>query len=184
MIEFIDRYDDLCRRAKRAVLSTSCKEAQTLVSVLLLVGQIMMEGDPMCKTALKAGVLDVLLRVYIFFPAFSRAAIDGAEHWLALKNACASLLFTLFSSEPNQKEVLEHPVCALWTGCNPLPPAYTSLPLAHDDIPPERHAAWRRGPRLYVKRRLIMIYVDNLWKSNANPTEDMEACADIVEFSR
>lgn len=165
-------------------MSTSCKEAQTLVSVLFLIDQLATESDTMCKTILKAGILDVILRVYVIFPAFSRAVIDGAEHWSALKNACGSILLTLFSSEPNHKEVLEHPVCALWTGCNPLPPTYTELPLAPDEIPLERCTSWRRAPPLCVKRRLIMIYVDNLWKSNVNLTEDMEACADIVEFTR
>lgn len=178
------KYDTQYRREQKVVLLISSKEARALVAILNLIREIATESDSTCRTVLKARILDMIQRVYVISPAFSQSAIDEANHWSALLNACASILLALSQSYPNRHEVLRHPVCKLWTDCNPLPPAYTLLPCTPDEPLADRGAAWRQTPQPCVKRRLSMILVGCLWKSNAHAIEDMEACADMVEFTR
>jgi hypothetical protein len=166
------------------VLPISSKQARALVAVINLIREIAAVNISTCRTVLNAGILDIIQRVYVISPAFSHSAIDGAEPWSALLQACASILLTLSQSPPNYAEVIQHPICTLWTDCRPLPPAYSVLPLTPEEPLADRCIAWRRTPRSCVKRRVSMIVVGCLWKSNAHAIEDREACADIVEFTR
>ena len=184
MIELSDRYDKQYRTEQEVVLSTSSKEAQALVSVLNLVVEIATESDSTCRTVLKAGILDVILRIYVIFSAFSHSVIDGAEPWVALLSACACIILTLSQSSPNRGEVVSHPVYSLWSECYPIPPAYTAVPGPSHETPLSRPDAWRRAARSCVKRRIVMILLGCLWKSNSRPIEDAEACVDILEFVR
>jgi hypothetical protein len=182
LLASLDRCNDLYSRKTHVVLSTSSKEAQTLLSVLLLIDQITTESNSTCGTVMKAGIFDVLLRIYVIFPAFSFSAVDGVEHWSALQKACASIIFTI-SSHPDITGVLDHPVCAIWTDCHPLLPTRKDIPRALISIP-NRCVAWNEVPRPCVERRLVIIYICCLWKSDVSIIEILEACADIVEFTR
>lgn len=163
---------------------TSSKEARSLVAVLNLISEIVAESDSMCRTVLKAGILDIILRIYVIFSAFSQSVLDGPKSWVALRSACACILLILSQSSPNCEDVVSHPVCALWSECYPIPPAYTDVSPSFHETSLGRSNAWRRAPRSCVKRRITMILLGCLWKSNARSAEDVETCGDILEFIR
>jgi hypothetical protein len=152
--------------------------------MLDIVIQIGAQNDSTCRTILEAGVLNMLLRIYVAFPMFSHSTPDDVEHKLALLDACRSTLVVLSMSPQNQEMIFSHPVCGLWTDCRPRILGY---PVDYES--PESHfknrcAAWRRADKSCVKRRLVVIYRGSLWKSNMDTIADMEACVDIVEFTR
>lgn len=122
----------------------------------------------------------MLLRVYVAFPMLSDSAMNEVERKLALLDACRSTLEVLSQSSENQEMILSHPVYVLWADCRSHPMEYNSSDSPMDD----RCAAWRRTDRSCVKRRLVVIYRGSLWKSNIDTTADIEACVDIVEFTR
>ena len=37
---------------------------------------------------------------------------------------------------------------------------------------------------LYVKRRGVAVYVGSLWNPNNDPVRNIEACANILEFTK
>jgi hypothetical protein len=39
--------------------------------------RITLQSDSACRTVLDAGILDMLLRIYDIFPAFSKSALDA-----------------------------------------------------------------------------------------------------------
>ena len=89
------RYDELYWKNAKTVLFTSTKEAQTLVSVILLSDRIVTENESTWQTILDAGLLDMLLRIYVIFPSFSHSALDDADGWSALLDACRSRFYSL-----------------------------------------------------------------------------------------
>jgi len=119
-----------------------------------------------CRIVLKAGILDVLLRIYAIFPAFSKSALDAPEHWSPLLEARRTTVLTLWQSQENHDEVSSHPVCTIWTDCYPRLPAYTVKPQTLSDLLLARRDRWRMADSLCAKRRIIMIFSGNLWKSN------------------
>lgn len=142
------------------------------------------ENDESCQIALEAGILDMLLRIYVIFPSFSQAAIDKPEPWVPLRDICRKILLSLSQFRNHHNTVLSHPVSILWNECRPLPPPYSlQKPPLGDDLR-NRAVAWRKAPRSCVKRRITTIYIGCLWRSNVYPIEDMEACSDIVELVR
>jgi hypothetical protein len=177
-------YDTDFRELRHTALSTTTKEAKTLVPLLRFIASIATQSDSACRTVLKAGVLDMLLRIYDIFPAFSKSALDAPEHWSPLLEACRSTVLALSPSQRNNDSILSHPLCTIWTDCNPHPPAYTTEPRTPDDALLGRSTAWRAATSLCVKRRMITILTGDHWKSNAYEIEDIEACVDIVEFTR
>jgi hypothetical protein len=68
--------------------------------------------------------------------------------------------------------------------CHPHPPAYSLEPPSPFDTLRARCAAWREVVEACIRRRIMMIFIDSLWKSNVLEIENVEACADIVEFAR
>jgi hypothetical protein len=177
-------YDALYWRSQDTILTTTTKEAKALVPTLQFIVRIVMQYDSTCRAALKAGILDMILRIYVIFPTFSQSAVDGAEHWSPLLKACRSTLLVLSESLTNADDISHHPVFSLWTDCQPYPPVYTAEPQSPDDIFRARCTAWRKTTRSCVKRRLSIIYANSLWKSNVYEMEDIEACVDMVEFTR
>jgi hypothetical protein len=138
-----------------------------------------------CRIILKAGILEMLLRIYNIFPAFSKSAIDLPEHWSLLLDACRSTILAISqSSQEYNDEILSHPVCTLWANCNPHPPAYTLEPPTAYDLLMARCTAWRTANTLCIGRRMYMLLTGNQWKSNAYEFEDIDACTDSVEFTR
>ena len=178
------RYDGRYRQSRDTILVTSTKEAQALVHVLQFIPRIATQSDLACRTVLEAGILDMLLRVYVLFPSFSRSSIDAPEHWPPLLQACRSTLLALSQSEINHDAVLEHSVCALWADCHPHPPPYSVEPPSIKDSIPARQAGWRRANRRCVKRRIMAVIIDSQWRSNVYEIEDIEVCTDIVEFTQ
>ena len=108
--------------------------------------------------------------------------IDGSSS--ENRSACACIVLILSQSFPNCEDEVSHPVCSLWSECYPIPPAYTDVPPSLHETSLSRSNAWRRAPRSCVKRRIAMILLGCLWKSNARSIEDVEACGDILEFIR
>jgi hypothetical protein len=139
------------------------------------------QNDSTCRTVLEAGVLNMLLRIYVAFPMPSDAARDEVEQKLALFDACRSTIFLLSRSSQNQAMILSHPVCVLWTDCRPQTLGYSAGD--PESLFKDRCIAWRRADRSCAKRRLVVIYRGTLWKSNVDTVADIEACVDIVEFT-
>jgi hypothetical protein len=182
--DLIRSYDTDFQKSRNTALSTMTKEAKTLVPVLCFMTHIATQSDSTCRTVLRAGVLDILLRIYGIFPAFSKSALDAPEHWSLLLEACRSTVLALTQSQPNYDEILSHPVCTIWVDCYPHPPAYTVEPHTPYGLLVARRNAWRTATSLCVKRRMIAVLTGDLWKSNVYEFEDIEACADILECTR
>ena len=166
------------------MLTPSSQEARLLVATLEFVLCVISYGDEERSITLEAGILDILLRIYVVFPSFSQSAIDGPEPWRALLTVCRSLLLHLSQSPQHRDEVIYHPVCILWTDCCPVPPSYSQKPRSIGSGLVERCVAWRRADRTCVKRRVTSIYIGCLWRKNVYEIEDLEACGDLVEFVR
>jgi len=145
---------------------------------------IIIQSDLARRTVLDAVILDMLLRIYDIFPAFSKSALDVPEPWSPLLVACRSTVLALSHSQENHNEILSHPVCIIWTNCDPHPPAYSLEPPTADDLLVARCAAWRTASGLCIKRRMYMLLTGNLWKSSVDEIENVEACTDIAEFTR
>ncbi|KIM86727.1 hypothetical protein PILCRDRAFT_314087 [Piloderma croceum F 1598] len=177
-------YDARYQKSKDTILVTMTEQAKVLIPLLQFVSRSASQNDSACRTALNAGILDLLLRIYVIFPSFSRSAIDAPEHWSPLLKACRSTLHVLSRSETNHDVVLQHPVCFIWMDCHPHPPVYSLEPRSPLDVLLARCAAWRETGKACVRRRIMMIFIDSLWKSNAFEIENAEACTDIVEFAR
>jgi hypothetical protein len=157
------------------MLSSSCKEVGVLTPVLKFMAQIATQSDLACLTVLEAGILDMLLRIYIIFPALSGSLPEDVGRKLALMDACQLTVVVLCRSLDQPTVVYNHPVCILWTDRNSKRPDH---PLQN------RCGAWRRAPRHCAMRRLVMIYIGSLWQSNIDVVGDIEACIDIVEFTK
>lgn len=178
------RYDSLYWKNTKTVLVTSTREARTLVGVLHLTAQILAGNGSSCQTVLDAGLLNMLLRIYVIFPSFSHSTLDDADGWSALLDACRSILLAVSQAEQSYDEISSHAIHSLWTDCQPLPPAYTVQPPSLDDVLSARCAAWRQANSQCVKRRIVTIYLGCLWKVNPHKYEDVEACVDMVEFTK
>jgi hypothetical protein len=120
---------------------------------------------------------------FVILPSFSRSAIDAPEHWSPLLKASRATLRVLSRSETNHNIVLQHPVCFIWMDCHLHPPAYSLEPPSPLDALLVRSTAWREVAEACIRRRIMMIFIDSLWKSNVFEIENLEACADIVEFA-
>ena len=146
--------------------------------------RITLQSDSACRTVLDAGILEMLLRIYDIFPAFSKSALDTPDYWSPLLDACRSVILALSRWQENNGEIFSHPVCTIWTDCDPHPPAYAVEPPTTYDLLVARRCAWRTVNSLCIRRRLYMILTGNLWKFNVHKIEDIEACADLVELTR
>lgn len=124
----------------------------------------------------------MLLQIYVIFPAFSHSTIDGAEPWMALLQTCQHIIKLLLNSTPNHSLVIDHPISVLWPDAHGLPPPYTSERQDAYAFVTARCVAWQMAPRACIKRRVGMIHVGCLWSSNVTAVEDVQACADLVEF--
>jgi len=146
--------------------------------------RIIRQSDSACRTVLDAGILDMLLRIYDIFPAFSKSALDEPDYWSPLLDACRSTIIALSQSQENNREILSHPVCKIWTNCDPHPPPYTLEPPTAHDLLLTRCIAWRAANSLCIKRRLCILLTGNFWKHNVHEIEDIETCTDVVELTR
>jgi hypothetical protein len=157
------------------MVSSSSKEMLVLPPVLSFIAWIATQSDWVCQAILDAGVLDMLLHVYIVYATLFDTAQQDTELKEVLRGACRLILAILTQSHQHQKMVFDHPVCILWPDLYSPPPDYSVKAHVQD-----RCVAWRRVDRLYIMRRAITIYKGDLWKSKEGPTD---VCADIVEFT-
>jgi len=177
-------YDVDFEALRNTSLSTTTKQARSLVPVLRFVTHFATQSDSCCRTVLKAGILDMLLRIYAIFPAFSKSAIAEPDYWSPLLEACRSTILALSQSRQHHDEIYSHPVFTIWVVSCPHPPTYTPEIRTDDDLLSARCAAWRTAAKPCVKRRMMMILTGGLWMANVHEFENAEACADIVEFTR
>lgn len=176
-----NRHDNLDKRGKISMMTASLKEVMVLAPVINFMGQVVSESDSACQAVLEAGILDMLLRIYVIFPTLASPTLPDSYRKQGLLEACQSILIVLARSK-HQETIFDHPVCTLWTDCQSLPPGYT--PDAQDNRMLSGRTAWRRAERLCAKRRLLVIYRGSLWKPNPDTAEDQEACDDIIELTR
>jgi hypothetical protein len=177
-------YDVDFEALRNTNLSTTTKQARSLVPVLRFVTHFATQSDSCCRTALKAGILDILLRIYTIFPAFSKSAIAEPDYWSPLLEACRSTILALSHSRQYDDEIFSHPVSTIWVPSCSHPPTYTAELRTHDDLLAARCAAWRIAVKPCVKRRIMMIFTGGLWMANVHEFEDADACTDMVEFAR
>ena len=157
------------------MLSSSSKEVMVLTPALKFMAHLATQGDLMCQTVLEAGILGMMLRIYVVFPAFSASLPEDVGRKLALMDACQLIIVVLCRSLERPDAVYHHPVCTLWTGHNSK---RANHPLQN------RCGAWRQVSGLSPLRRLVVIYTGSLWKSDIDVVGDIEACIDIVEFTK
>jgi hypothetical protein len=150
---------------------SSSEEMLVLPSVLSFIASIATQSDRACETVLEAGILDMLLHIYIVFTTLSDTAPQDAYLKDALRGACRLILGILGQSPPRQGTVFNHPVCILWTDCHSHPSGYAVETNIQD-----RCAAWRRADRSNVMRRVLAIY--------RSKNDAMDLCADIVELTK
>jgi hypothetical protein len=160
------------------MVPSSSDEVLILVPMLNFISEIAGQSDSACHTVLQADILDMLLRIYVVFPAFSDTTQQDGDLKEALHDACLLTFIILGQSPQHQRTVLNHSVSILWT-------EHHSQPFGHtvDVYADDRCTAWRQVPDSYVMRREIVIYKSSLWKQ-CNHIEDMEVCADIAEFTK
>ena len=162
-------------RKEGAVMISSSKEMQLLPPMLSFIAWIATQIDWAGQAVLDAGILDMLLHIYIVFTTLSDTAPQDVDLKEALRGACRLILVILGQSHQHQKIVFDHPVCILWTGLYSPPPDYAVKAHVQD-----RCSTWRRVDRLYIMRRAIAIYRCTLWRSKYNAND---VCTDIVEFT-
>jgi hypothetical protein len=148
---------------------SSSEEILVLPSVLSFIASIATQSDRACETVLEAGILDMLLHIYIVFTTLSDTAPQDAYLKDALRGACRLILGILNQSPQRQRTVFNHPACILWTGYHSYHPGYVVQASIQD-----RCAAWRRADRSNVMRRVLAIY--------RSKNDVMDLCADIVEL--
>jgi hypothetical protein len=147
-----------------------------LPPVLGFIAWIATQNDWAFQTVLEAGILDMILHIYIVFTTLPDTAPQDAYLKEALRSACRLILVILGQSLPHQGTVFNHPVCILWTDCYLQPPGHAVQANLQD-----RRAAWRRADRSNVMRRVLAIYNRILWKST---NDAIDVCADIVELTK
>jgi hypothetical protein len=161
------------------MIPPSSKEVQLLIPVLNFIARFATQNDSARQAIINIGVLNMVLRIYIIFPAISGSTPEDEDRRLVLRDACRSILYILGQSR-HMEAVHTHPACTLWIDCQLQPPGYSV------DGPTrlfqDRWAAWRRVETSCVKRRATVICRHSLWKSGSNV--NMEACIDLVEFTR
>ena len=164
------------------MLPPRSKEVMVLTPVLNFIARIATHSDSACRTVLDVGILNMILRIYVIFLTLSDTTREDADHKLALRDACRLTLDVLGQSQ-HQEAVFNHPVCILWTYCHSQPSGYI-VDGPTDVLVQNRCAAWRRVENSCVKRRAAVIYRYSLWKSDAGGDVNMQACIDIIEFTR
>jgi hypothetical protein len=170
-----NRYDSLQEKGKSTTLSSSSKAVVGLIPVLKFVTQVATQSDLACLTVLEAGILDTLLRIYVIFPALSSKLPEDFGRKSTLMDACQLTVVVLCRLLEKPQMVYNHPVCILWTDRDSKRP---------DNPLQNRCGAWRRVPRSCALRRLVVIYTGSLWKSNSDIIGGLEACMDIIEFTK
>lgn len=158
------------------MMSASVKQVATVGKVLNFLRQV--AAPPAHQVVLDAGVLDMILRIYVIFPTLVVPTAADSERKAELFEACQAMLAMLSRASP---AVFNHPVCTLWNDCHAIvqPPTYSVR-----ESPITRRAAWRRAPRACASRRVIVIFQGSVWNSDFDTTGDIEAYADLVEFTR
>jgi hypothetical protein len=99
----------------------------------------------------------------------------------ALLDASRSALDILSAESHYSNLVFNHPVYYLWLRFDELVPNYVVW--TPEDASEARCAAWRRTEEDIIKRRLMTIWSLPSSKMRSKNSE-IEACMDIVEFSR
>ena len=96
------RTDSLYQNRTAAKMSSS-EEMLVLPSVLSLIASIATQSDMACETILEAGILDMILYIYIVFTALSGTAPQDAHLKEALRGACRLILGILSQSPSRQR---------------------------------------------------------------------------------
>lgn len=146
-----------------------------LAPMLKFIAQIASQSDLACQTVLEAGILDILLRIYVIFPALSSSLPEDVGCKSTLMDACQLTVTVLCRLLEKPQMVYNHPVCMLWTDRDSERP---------DNPLQNRCGAWRRAPRSCTFRRLVVIHTGSLWRPNNDIVGGLEACMDIVEFTK
>lgn len=177
--QWINSAGSLDHKGKLTAISSSADQVVAITQILKFVSRMATRSAP--QTVVEAGVLDVILRVYIRFPTLGAKTAHDLDHKSALLQSCQSLLGICVAETPS---VFEHPVCSLWTECNAQPthpPAYGD---ETGESPITRRAAWRRTPGALTRQRLTIILGGSTWNSNSGTYDETEAYCDLVEFTR
>lgn len=162
------------------MMSASVKQVAAAGQVLNFMGQV--AAPSAYQVVLDAGVLDMILRVYVIFPMLAVPTAADSDRKAELFETCQAMLARLSQATPT---VFNHPVCILWTDCHAQP--HAQPPVYSKDTqesPIVSRAAWRRASRVCAHRRVMVIFKGSPWNSNFDTTGDIEAYADLVEFTR
>ncbi|KZP30502.1 hypothetical protein FIBSPDRAFT_945867 [Athelia psychrophila] len=176
MNDLEDLSDSLERKTRTHTVPASSKQVVAITWALIFAAKMATRSAQ--QLVIDAGVLDVILRVYIRYPTLGVTTAHDSECKAELFDSCQYLLRILVASTP---AVFDHPVCSLWTDCNAQPPAYGEEPSTN---PIGFRAAWRRVPRACAKERLMIIFRGSLWGSDFDSASEIEAYRDLVEFTR
>ncbi|KZP30505.1 hypothetical protein FIBSPDRAFT_109782 [Athelia psychrophila] len=176
MNDLEDLSDSLERKTRTHTVPASSKQVVAITWALIFAAKMATRSAQ--QLVIDAGVLDVILRVYIRYPTLGVTTAHDSECKTELFDSCQYLLRILVASTP---AVFDHPVCSLWTDCNAQPPAYGEEPSTN---PIGFRAAWRRVPRACAKERLMIIFRGSLWGSDFDSASEIEAYRDLVEFTR
>ena len=129
------------------------------------------------QIVIDAGVLDVILRVYICFPILDVTTEQGSVCKTALFESCKFLL-TMYVAAARHAE---HPVCLLWTACNARPPVYGGG-VRQDSL--TRRAAWRQVPGTMARQQLMVAFWGFAWVSDLENMAVVDIYDDLIEFTR
>lgn len=136
------------------------------------------------QAALRAGFLDMLMYIYINFPALYLPAEDCPGHPSTLLRACRHTIHTLSVLPELYEWVYRHPVYDLWLGNDPTLPIYRST--TTEMLLEERTLVWKS---MQTSIPLIKMRVAALWQYSSkfdemSSDEILQAATDLIEFTR
>lgn len=133
---------------------------------------------------LEAGFLDMLMYIYISFPALYSRDAEARSQPSPLLEACRITIHVLSDAPEFYECAYSHPVYELWLCNDPTLPIYDQRTL--EMVLEARPAVWRS---MQTRTHLIKMRVATLWKNSSqggemSNEEMIQAAADLIEFTR
>ena len=145
------------------------------------IGELARHNQFARHTTVEGGFINMLLRIYVVLPAFYTSDPERPLNNSAILTACKSTLDVLSASTLRADIASNHPVYDLWLRGNQLTSSPPKTPLESLE---DRCIAWRSVETILVKRRLMTIWSTSTWSGANNEDAGIQACIDIIEFSR
>jgi hypothetical protein len=170
------RYDSVCSGDN--IVAPGDDSVNDLVAIIDFIALVVDHEEEVGMAALDGGLLNLLLRIYVFWPALQSA--DKSIGMTSLLRACTSALHALSRHPENRQAVISHPVCTLWTQCGQC----FYVPDAWNDPFSSRCGAWRQTDKYLIMTRLVTIYRFSLSSPYLDDAVVTDVHTDLAVLSR